>query len=100
MVRALAVPPPVVFPPALRVAVVLSILLHATLLSLRFAAPDAGKRKTPPQMLDVVLVNSKSATRPTTPDVLAQANLDGGGNVDEDRRAKTPLPVTPHAERG
>ena len=26
--------------------------------------------------------------------MLAQANLDRGGNVDEDRRAKTPLPVT------
>ena len=28
-------------------------------------------------------------------DILAQANLDGGGNTDEKRRAKTPLPVMP-----
>jgi protein TonB len=30
------------------------------------------------------------------PDVLAQANLDGGGNTDENRRARTPLPVLPN----
>ena len=28
---------------------------------------------------------------------LAQANLDGGGNTDEKRRAKTPLPASPRA---
>jgi protein TonB len=43
--------------------------------------------------LEVTLVNAKSQTKPTTPDVLAQANLDGGGNTDAARRAKTPLPV-------
>ena len=30
-------------------------------------------------------------------DVLAQANLDGGGNTELPRRAKTPLPVVPKA---
>jgi protein TonB len=34
------------------------------------------------------------------PDVMAQANLDGGGNTDEKRVAKSPLPVTREAERG
>ena len=43
-------------------------------------------------MLDVVLVNSKSATKPDKADALAQANLDGGGNTDEKLRAKTPVP--------
>jgi len=90
----------VLFSPPLRAAIVLSLLLHATVLSLRFTFPDAGRLRSPPQTLDVVLVNSKTATRPTAPDVLAQANLDGGGNVDEDRRAKTPLPVTDQVERG
>lgn len=98
--RVLAAPPPPVFPPALRAAVIASILLHAVVLSLRFAGPDFNRLRSPPQMLDVVLVNSKTATRPTNPDVLAQANLDGGGNVDDDRRAKTPLPVTQQVERG
>ena len=35
------------------------------------------------------------STKPTKADILAQANLDGGGNTDEKRRAKTPLPVMP-----
>ena len=54
----------------------------------------------PPQTLDVILVNSKSATRPEEAQALAQANLDGGGNTDEDRRAKTPLPVTAKPRAG
>ena len=36
--------------------------------------------------MDVVLVNSKSATRPEKADALAQANLDGGGNTDQKLR--------------
>jgi protein TonB len=43
--------------------------------------------------MDVVMVNSKSETKPNRADALAQANLDGGGNTDEARRAKTPLPA-------
>ncbi len=46
------------------------------------------------QALEVVLVNSRTKERPAKAEVLAQANLDRGGNVDEDRRAKTPLPAT------
>jgi periplasmic protein TonB len=99
-VRVRAAPPPPALSPALRAAIIASIVLHAIVLSLRFAVPEFNRLRTPPQMLDVVLVNSKSATRPTAPDVMAQANLDGGGNVDEDRRAKTPLPVTQQVERG
>jgi protein TonB len=99
-VRSLAAPPPAIFPPALRAGVVLSILLHAIVLSLKFGFLDPGRSRAALQVLDVVLVNSKSPTRPAQPDVLAQANLDGGGNVDEDRRAKTPLPVSREVEHG
>jgi protein TonB len=44
-------------------------------------------------VLDVVLVNSKSATKPVKADALAQANLDGGGNTDKKLRAKSPFPA-------
>jgi protein TonB len=44
-------------------------------------------------LIDVVLVNSKSATRPEKADALAQANLDGGGNTDQKLRASSPLPA-------
>ncbi|HEY5307539.1 MAG TPA: TonB family protein, partial [Casimicrobiaceae bacterium] len=45
--------------------------------------------------LEVALVNAKTAAKPAKADILAQANLDGGGNTDADRRAKTPLSVLP-----
>lgn len=43
--------------------------------------------------MEVVLVNSHSPDRPLKADVLAQANLDGGGNVDAQRQARSPLPA-------
>jgi periplasmic protein TonB len=78
----------------LRYAVGVSLLLHAVLLSIHFKLPDALRSQSAPQTLDVVLVNAKSQERPTKAEVLAQANLDRGGNVDERRRIKSPLPVT------
>jgi len=73
----------------------ISILIHAVLLAIRFQPFDLHKMfdKGPP--LEVALVNAKSTAKPTKADILAQANLDGGGNTDADRRAKTPLPVLP-----
>src|SRR5205823_1907689 len=50
--------------------------------------------RTPPP-LEVALVNAKSKTKPTKAEILAQHRLDGGGNTDANRRAKTPLPVLP-----
>jgi protein TonB len=44
--------------------------------------------------LEVVLVNARTKPAPAKADVLAQANLDRGGTVEQNRRAKTPLPVT------
>jgi protein TonB len=46
-------------------------------------------------LLEIALVNAKSDSKPTKADILAQAHLDGGGNTDANRRAKTPLPVLP-----
>ena len=83
----------------LNIALVISIAVHAVVLSIKFTFPDAFQFKNPPA-IEVVLVNSKSATPPDRPDVLAQANLDGGGNTDEDRRAKTPLPAMPRVQTG
>jgi len=72
----------------------LSILLHAAMLSVHFRFPDSLHWKAAGQPLEVVLVNAKTRERPSKADILAQANLDRGGNVDERLRAKTPLPVT------
>jgi len=71
----------------------LSILLHAAMLSVHFKFPDALRWKAASQPLEVVLVNATTREKPPKADILAQANLERGGNVDERRRAKTPLPV-------
>ncbi len=70
-----------------------SLLLHAVLLSIHFRLPEAMRRSAN-LALDVILVNSKTREQPVKAEALAQANLDGGGNTDQNRRAKTPLPVT------
>jgi protein TonB len=93
-------PPAPVLTPLFGTALAASIILHGALLAVRFGMPDASKLRMLPQTLDVILVNSKTPTRPVAPDALAQANLDAGGNTDADRRAKTPLPVTREVERG
>ena len=76
----------------LPVTLAISIVFHAFLLLITFAVPETPRGKNTPQ-LDVVLVNSQSATRPVKADVLAQANLDGGGNTESDLQASSNLPV-------
>ena len=76
-----------------------SVFFHGLLLTLHFTFPDASKAFREKAM-DIVLVNAKSARKPHDAQALAQANLDGGGNTDENRRAKTPLPPTPHQTAG
>lgn len=77
----------------------ISIVIHAVVLSIQFKFPDAS-RLASPNRLDVVFVNSKTRSKPLKPDALAQANLDGGGNTDLDRRAKTPLLFVKNADPG
>jgi periplasmic protein TonB len=76
------------------VAIGVSIVLHALALTLHFTVGGTRDRDPNPP-LEVALVNAKSASKPTKADLLAQANLDGGGNTEQSRRAKTPLPVLP-----
>lgn len=75
-------------------AMTLSIALHAFMLfGIGLMLPDPRSAPSLAQPLQVVLVNTKSKSKPSKADALAQANLDGGGNTAEDRRAKTPLPA-------
>jgi protein TonB len=77
----------------------ISLLLHATLLALNFKFPDAS-RAFQDQALDIILVNSKSARKPSSAQALAQANLDGGGNSEQNRRVRTPLPASTRHQSG
>lgn len=75
------------------VSLLASLILHGFLLfGIVFLPPVSSKFKIAAQPLDIILVNTKSAKRPRQADALAQANLKGGGNVDEKRRARSPLP--------
>jgi protein TonB len=74
---------------------IISLFLHAIVLfgiTFQFPKPNFDKIAT---SLEVVLVNNKTTIQPTKTELLAQDNLDGGGNTDDDRRAKTPVPVLP-----
>ncbi len=77
----------------LGLVLLISITLHLlAVFGVSFKAPEMKKSGTATS-LEVVLVNSKSSSRPIKADALAQANLDGGGNTDAERQAKSPLPV-------
>jgi len=80
-------------------AIGVSLLAHALLLSLHFAFPEASQVARE-KALDIILVNARSARAPSDAQALAQANLDGGGNTDEKRRASTPLPPTARQHDG
>jgi len=66
---------------ALLWALGLSLVFHAGLLSLKWAAPDTFDRIFETNTLEVVLVNSSSKNVPDSPLALAQVNLAGGGQV-------------------
>ena len=71
-----------------------SVALHAfVLFGIALVLPDPPSAASFIQPLQVVLVNTKSKSRPVKADALAQHNLDGGGNTVKDRRARSPLPA-------
>lgn len=81
-------------------SVAASLLLHAILLSTHFKFPGELRWKSGAQALEVILVNARTQQRPARSDALAQVNLDGGGDTDEARRAKSPLPVIDPRQSG
>ena len=80
----------------LALTVVLAIVLHAmVVLGVSFApAPGAPSRF---ESMEVILVAERSSTAPKDAKLLAQANLEGGGDTDDDVRpsapVKAPLPA-------
>lgn len=74
------------------IAIWVSVFIHVVLLSIHFES-DLKKFADRLPTLEVLLVNAKTHTKPEKADVLAQANLDRGGNTDQDRKMKTPLPA-------
>ena len=77
---------------AITVAIWISIAIHATILTIHFQ-PELKKIADHLPSLSVVLVNAKTKTAPEKAEALAQANLDRGGNTDDNRIMKTALPA-------
>jgi periplasmic protein TonB len=75
-------------------ALLVSVGLHAALLSLRFIDPESFNRVFEDTPLEVVLVNARSDEKPVKAQAIAQANLAGGGEAAQGR-ATTPLPPSP-----
>lgn len=74
------------------IAIWFSVAVHAVLLAIQFEPELRDIAKRLPS-LDVVLVNAKTEKAPDNAELIAQANLDRGGNTDEDRKMKTVLPT-------
>ena len=87
---------------SMRIALALlaSAAVHGMVLSTHFIQVNPRLFEDLNLPMEVVLVNAKSAQSPLNPDALGQVNLAGGGNTDEDRRLKSPLPASRKSQTG
>ena len=81
-------------------ALLASAAVHGMVLSTHFVQINPRLFEDPNLPMEVVLVNAKSAESPLNPDALGQVNLAGGGNTDEERRLKSPLPASSRSQTG
>jgi protein TonB len=75
----------------LQIALGLSVIAHAALLTVRFVDPESFNRVFKDTPLEVILVNAKTNERPDKAKAIAQTSLAGGGDLDKGR-ATSPLP--------
>lgn len=73
------------------IALWFSVSAHVIFLAVKFEPELKEMAKRLPS-LEVVLVNAKTKNAPNKAELIAQANLDRGGNTDLDRKMKTALP--------
>lgn len=81
-------------------ALVISVGLHAALLTVRFVAPERFNRVFQDTPLEVILVNARSDEKPETARAIAQASLAGGGDSKNNVRATSPMPSEAIARLG
>lgn len=83
----------------LTVGIVASLVLHAGMMAVRFTAADPQRFLLAESQLEVVLLNASTRNKPVKADVLAQVDMEAGGDRDEGR-ARSPLPVSPAPRDG
>ena len=107
-VNAMALPP--VSPPAsrwwnwkhwslLQRALLVSVVLHAMVLTLRFASPQTWERLTDDSPLEITLVNAAASGKPDKAQALAQVSLAGGGAAAKGM-ATSPVAAAAQAQSG
>jgi protein TonB len=84
---------------SLQIALLISLGVHAALLTVRFVDPEGFERVFSDTPLEVILVNARTNERPVKAQAIAQASLAGGGEA-EKGRATSPLAPSPSIELG
>ena len=77
----------------LQLALGVSVIVHAAILSVRFVDPESFNRVFEDTPLEVILVNAKSNEKPDKAQAVAQSSLAGGGEAAAGR-ATSPLPYS------
>lgn len=77
--------------PSIVWALTISLIIHGIFLKTSYY--DEPKKLFAKKTMEIILVNSKTLQAPINSNVLAQANLNGGGSTDENLRVQTPFPV-------
>ncbi len=80
-------------------ALTVSVGVHLVVLAVRFVKPELLRHPAAMPPLEVVLVNARSQRRPEHAQVLAQVDLNGGGNNAHGRRT-SPLPASADNSEG
>ena len=83
----------------LQIALGVSALLHAVVLTTRFVDPQSFNRVFKDTPLELILVNAKSNEKPDFAQAIAQSSLAGGGQL-EKGRATSPLPPSALTDLG
>ncbi len=82
-----------------QIALLVSVGVHAALLTVRFVDPEGFNRMFQDTPLEVILVNSRSGEPPAKAQAIAQASLAGGGEAVRGR-STSPLPASALVEVG
>ncbi|MBA3696899.1 MAG: energy transducer TonB, partial [Methylotenera sp.] len=83
----------------LQITLLASALVHAVIIvAIKFEPPDIKKFRDNLPILEVFLVNAKTQSKPDNAEVFAQANLDRGGNTEQNHKMKSVLPALKQQE--
>ncbi len=83
----------------LQIALLVSLAIHAAVLTIRFVDPESFNRVFHDAPLEVILVNAKTNETPEKAKAIAQTSMAGGGEgVNE--RATSPVPLSALTEAG